>query len=164
MSSEVLSAVIAAAVSLTVATVTLVVSHRSTTASLRRDAERQDAEFRRTMTARLYDRRVATYPGLFQATSAFRRSRMRDAPKLVPHLRQALAEVDEWHSREGGLLLSPRGHQRLLDLRRAVRAVSDGEVYQGHLDELTTAIWTSKNELRKAMRADLGLLFEEDDG
>ena len=74
VSSGVTAAVIAAVVSIVVAAGSVTVTFLTTRASLRRDHERQEAEFRRTMTERLYDRRVAVYPGLFRATDAFRSS------------------------------------------------------------------------------------------
>lgn len=73
------------------------------------------------MTARLYDRRVAIYPGLFRVTDAFSQSRISDAQDLRGHLSEALADVDTWHAEEGGLLLSARAYEQLLELRIAVR-------------------------------------------
>jgi cobalamin biosynthesis Mg chelatase CobN len=59
-------------------------------------------------------------------------------------------------------MLSAPAYRELLELRRAVRAYlkepSDSEL----LSQLKREIWHRKNGLRTAMRADLGLLFEED--
>jgi hypothetical protein len=162
MASQVVAAAIAAGVSLVVAVGTVTVTYLTTRASLRRDHERQEAEFRRTMTARLYDRRVAVYPGLFAATAAFRRSQLNDAQDLRGHLRDALARVDEWHGQEGGLMLSADAYARLLDLRGLVRQCIQENPDRERLEELRHDIWSCKNRLRKAMRADLGLLFDED--
>ena len=121
VTSEVWAALIAAAVSTLAGAGTVWVTHRSTSATLRRDAERQQAEFRRAMTERLYERRMATYPGLFDATSAFRRSKMRAAADLPLHLRATLDLVDDWQSKQGGLILSPNAHRCLRRLRDDVR-------------------------------------------
>lgn len=121
MSSGVTAAVIAAVVSVVVAIGSVTVTFLTTRASLRRDHERQEAEFRRAMTERLYDRRVAAYPGLFKATEAFRKSRLSSSEDLRNHLAAALAQVDEWHGQGGGLLLSARAYEQLLQLRSAVR-------------------------------------------
>jgi hypothetical protein len=162
MSSGVTAAVIAAAVSVAVATGTVTVTFLTTRASLRRDHERQEAEFRRTMTERLYDRRVAVYPGLFRATDAFRHSRLNDAKDLRSHLAEAVAEVDNWHAQEGGLLLSAGAYEQMLGLRIAVRQYLNEAADSERTEQLKHDIWSRKNRLRDAMRADLGLLFDED--
>lgn len=155
------AAVIAAVVSIVVAVGSVIVTFLTTRAALRRDHERQEAELRRAMTGRLYDRRVEVYPGLFRATEAFRTSHLESAPDLRSHLARALEGVDAWHAAEG-LMLSAPAYRELLELRRAVRAYlkepSDSEL----LSQLKREIWHRKNGLRTAMRADLGLLFEED--
>ncbi len=102
-----MAAVIAAVVSVVVVAAGSVgVTYLTTRASLRRDHDRQQAEFRPTMTARLCDRRVATYPELFAATDAFRNSRLDAAQDTRHHLEQAMAQVDKWHAAGGGLVLS----------------------------------------------------------
>ena len=67
-----MSSALAAAASVVVAVGSVTLTVLSTRAGLRRDHVRVGAEFQRLMTARLYDRRVTTYPGLFAATEAFR--------------------------------------------------------------------------------------------
>jgi hypothetical protein len=158
----VVTALIAAGVSVVVAAATGVVTYLTTRASLRRDRDRQQAEFRRNMTARLYDRRVAVYPGLFAATDAFRRSHINGADDLATHLREALAEVDEWHAREGGLMLSADAYMQFLHLRLAARRLIENISDHEHLAEYKQGVWACKNRLRTAMRADLGLMFDED--
>ena len=162
MSSAITAAVIAAVVSVVVAAGSVAVTFLTTRASLRRDHERQQAELRPTMTVRLYDRRVAVYPGLFAATEAFRNSRLDSANDMRRHLTQALEEVDQWHAAEGGLILSMPAYQQLLQLRRAVRRFIQEPADSAHLGQLRHDIWTRKGQLRAAMRADLGLLFDED--
>ena len=164
MGSEVWTALIAAGVSVVAGAGTVWVSHRSTVATLRRDTERQQAEFRRGMTERLYERRMATYPGLFHATSAFRRSKMRDAPDLTAHLHDALDKVDDWQSEQGGLILSPRAHASVRRLRDDVSAaIADNTNATEASDTHIAKIWARKNELRLALRDDLGLLFGDED-
>jgi hypothetical protein len=156
------AAVIAAVVSVIVATGSVIVTFLTTRASLRRDHDRQEAEFRRTMTARLYDRRVAVYPGLFAATDAFRTSRLTAAKDLGKHLAEALEQVDKWHAAEGGLILSTPAYEQLLELRKAVRRYIQAPADSDQLDQLRHEVWDRKGKLRAAMRADLGLLFDED--
>lgn len=153
---------IAAGVSVVVGAGSVAVTFVTTQASLRRDRQRQEAEFRRTMTARLYDRRVALYPGLFAATAAFRNSRLSAASDMHRHLAEALEQVDDWHTKEGGLILSTRAYEQLLELRRAVRRYLQEPADSEGLDQLQHDIWHRKGALRAAMRADLGLLFDED--
>jgi hypothetical protein len=154
--------VIAAVVSVVVAAGSVTVTFLTTRASLRRDHERQEAEFRRTMTEKLYDRRVAVYPGLFGATEAFRSSQLDSVQDLRNHLAQALAQIDKWHAQEGGLMLSASAYKQLLALRGAVRHYMEESQGSDRLEQLKHEIWSRKNSLRAAMRADLGLLFDED--
>lgn len=162
MSSGITAAVIAAVVSVVVAAGSAAVTFLATRASLRRDHERQEAEFRRAMTERLYDRRVAVYPGLFIATEAFRNSRLNNSKDLRSHLITALAQVDEWHAQEGGLLLSARAYAHLLELRAAVRQCINDEPDSERLKQLKHEIWACKGSVCMAMRADLGLLYDDD--
>ena len=143
MSSAVAAAVIAAAVPVAVAVGSVAVTFVTTRATLRRDHERQAAEFRRVMTARLYDRRVATYPGLFAATDAFRNSRLDAAQDLHRHLADALGQVDRWHAGEGGLILSDRVYGQLLGLRQAVRYLHESAGSE-QLSRLRQEIWQCK--------------------
>jgi len=162
VNSALTAAVIAAVVSIVVAVASVAVTFLTTRASLRRDHERQEAEFRRTMTERLYDRRVAVYPGLFAATDAFRNSRLDAAQDVGSHLAEALEQVDAWHAAEGGLILSMPAYEQLLELRGAVRRLLREPTGSDQLDRLRQDIWNRKGQLRAAMRADLGLLFDED--
>ena len=114
------------------------------------------------MTARLYDRRVAVYPGLFQITDAFRNSRLSNVADLRSHLAEALARVDEWHATSGGLILSASAYDEMIELRRAVRHYLSEPADSDQLDQIRNEIWSRKGRLRAAMRADLGLLFDED--
>jgi hypothetical protein len=155
------AAIVAAVVSAVVGAGSVAATFLATRATLRRDHDRQEAEFRRTMTARLYDRRVATYPGLFAATEAFRRSRLSATHDMHGHLTDAIAEIDRWHASEG-LIMSNRAYEQLLGLREAVRRYLREPAGSDQLDELTDDIWTRKGQLRTAMRGDLGLLFDED--
>src|SRR5215469_9962469 len=162
LSSALAAAVIAAIVSVVVAAGSVAVTVVTTRATLRRDRERQKAEFQRTMTARLYDRRVAIYPGLFAATDAFRNSRLNTATDLHRHLADAIVEVDRWLATEGGLILSMRAYAQLLELRLAVRRCLCEPADSDQLEQFKHEIWDRKGKLRAAMRADLGLLFDED--
>ena len=172
MTNEITTALIAAGVSIVVAAAAGTATFVTTRASLHRDHERQEADFRRAMTTRLYDRRVSVYPGLFQATAAFRRSNMHEASNIESHLRDAIDRVNSWHEKEGGLLLSSNAHQELLDLRQSVKDYlrQREDDSSTPLDEATrllheerlNSIWRHKNDLRAAMRKDLGLLFDED--
>lgn len=100
--------------------------------------------------------------GLFQITDAFRKSRLSSAADLRAHLSEALARVDDWHAAEGGLVLSSAAYTHMIELRVAVRRYLGEPDDTGLLDQIKHDIWLRKGELRAAMRADLGLLFDED--
>lgn len=167
MSSEVAAAVIASAVSFSVAIATVLVTIVTTRHTLRRDQERQRAEFDRHMTMRLYERRMEVYPGLFAATGSFRRSRLQAADDPMKLIAEGLVRIDEWHENAGGLLLSPEAYDRFLELRRTARASIDklrnlsGDGNRPDREGIVDGVWQRKNELRDKMRQDLRLLFSE---
>ena len=113
------------------------------------------------MTVRLYDQRVAAYPGLFVATEGFRMSRLNSAKDLRAHVSNTLEQVEQWGAKEG-LVLSDVAYARLLDLRMAVRRLLQDVSDEQGVQKLKEEVWTCKNRLRGAIRADLGLLFDED--
>lgn len=87
---------------------------------------------------------------------------MNNAADLRSHLTEALARLDEWHAVEGGLLLSAAAYDEMIELRQALRRYLSEPADSGLLDQLQHDIWSHKGHLRRAMRADLGLLFDED--
>jgi hypothetical protein len=162
VTSEVAAAVIAAVVSVVVAAASVGVTFITTRASLRRDRDRQEADFRRKMTEKLYDRRVVAYQGLFGITESFRSSKLNGTKDLSSHFTQALERLDEWLTSEGGLILSDSAYKELLSLRGCVRRYLAEGPDSDRRPRLKDNIWARKNSLRSALRADLGLLFDED--
>src|ERR1700685_3961746 len=115
MTSNVTSAGIAAVVSFVVPLATGTATYLTTRASWRRDHDRQQADLRRSMTARLYDRRMAVYPGLFAATEACRMSRLDGTQDVRAHVRDGLTQVEQWGALEGALILSDVAYARFLE-------------------------------------------------
>ena len=60
------------------------------------------------------------------------------------------------------LILSPTAYRQMIELRRSVRRYLSEPPASELLDQLQHDIWMRKGQLRTAMRADLGLLFDED--
>jgi hypothetical protein len=114
------------------------------------------------MTARLYDRRMAVYPGLFAATEAFRMSRLDGTQDVRAHVRDGLTQVEQWGALEGALILSDVAYARFLELRVAARRLIQDADDKEHLQERKQDLWNCNNRLRSAIRADLGLMFDED--
>lgn len=154
--------VMAAVVSVAAAAGSAAVTCLTTRAWLQRGHDRQEAEFRRAMTARLCDRRAAVYSGLCQVTDAFRNSPMDNAADLRSHLAGALARGwADGIAVEGGLLLSAAACDQMIELRQALRRYLSEPADSGLPGQLQHGIWPHEGQLRRAVRADPGLLLDE---
>ena len=89
-------------------------------------------------------------------------SQLDSVQDLRNHLTEALVRMHEWHAGEGGLMLSANASEELLQLRTAVRQYLEKSAHHDQLEQAKHDIWSHRNRLREAMRADLGLLFDED--
>lgn len=155
-----LSAVVAAVVSLAVGLVT----YRATTSGHRSERLKLERELQRTMTSKLYDRRMEAYPRAWEISDALRRSRMRagNAQQDPEYFAKVLAELDQWTATAGAMILSKEAVEASIDMRLALREAPAGP--DGYSDEQVERIWRSKGRLRQELRRDVDLLFSEDDG
>ncbi len=89
-------------------------------------------------------------------------TRLNEAADLRSHVRESLAQVEQWGALEGALILSDVAYGRFLELRLAARRLIEAADDEGRLQEFKEDVWSCKNRLRSAIRADLGLMFDED--
>jgi len=114
-----------------------------------------------SMTAKLYDVRIESYPKGMQITEALRKSQLAGEVTLsVDYLNRIVEDLDAWYSSWAGFVLSRRAAQCFSALRQAIREKpeSNGMYSPEQIDRMVTA----RREFRVALRADILLLFNED--
>jgi hypothetical protein len=102
MDTAVLTAIVSAVVSLTVTLITVFVSR----SSIKAEREKLERELQRSMTARLYDARLESYPRAMEVTEGLRKSRLVEQPDRVSqaYFRNILEELNQWHATKAPLL------------------------------------------------------------
>lgn len=151
MSDAVLTAAIAAAVSLLVSLITIW-----------SEGKRHEREMTRRSTEKVLDLRLKAYPLVFKITDQVTGHILfsEDKPITPEALHATLEELQEWHRAMAGFLLTPKSIRAYRALREALAArPAESDCYTRRQLE---AIWTTKNEFRGALKADLYLLYKED--
>jgi hypothetical protein len=115
----VLSAAIAAIVSLVVALISFVTNKNT----LKSEREKFERELQRTMTSKLYDLRLEMYPEAIAITDGLRKSRMAAQQERLSetYFKDILTKLDEWHGARAFLLLSRSAVDTLYTLRKVLR-------------------------------------------
>ncbi|KAM3106370.1 hypothetical protein ACKFKH_18960 [Phormidesmis sp. 146-20] len=154
----ILSAVIAAGVSVVIALISYIANRNA----LKLQNEKFERELQRSMTTKLYDKRLEIYPEAIQITDGLRRSKIAIQGKGVPeeYFKGIVAKLDEWHSTRAFLLLSENAVQAFYALRKVVREKPgvEGVYSEEHLEKM----WKAKGAFRYALRADIQLLYREE--
>lgn len=158
LSDVLISAIVAALVSLLTAMVTYFAQRRA----LMIEREKFEKQLQRALTEKLYDLRLASYPKALEITEGLRRSRLwSEESKLTEaYLQGILTELDTWNSTRAAFLMSDNGLDALQALRGALRVKpqADGTF----TDEQIERIWRAKGRLRSALRNDVILLYGEE--
>jgi len=153
----VISSIATLIISLVVIMVSLSVS-RSTLSAAR---EKLDRELLRSMTAKLYDVRIESYPRGMEITEALRKSQLAGNVNLSEdYLNGIKTLLDSWYSSNAGFVLSRHSAQCYAALRKVLREKPESN--DGYLPEQIDGIVTARREFRVALRADILLLFNED--
>jgi len=114
------------------------------------------------MTAKLYDVRIETYPKGMELTEALRKSQLAgDVTLTKDYLDAIVSQLDLWYSSRAGFVLSRNSAQCFAALHKAIREKpqSNGMYLPEQIDRMVKA----RREFRMALRADILLLFNEDD-
>lgn len=159
MEAAVLTAIVSAIVSLIV-TILTVYASKST---MRAEREKLERELQRSMTARLYDARIEAYPEAMQITEALRRHRLEDQGENLSedYLHAILTKIDSWHATKAAFIISRNSLYKLYALRKVLREKpeSNGRYSQEQVSNIRDA----KGRFRAALRADIQLLFKEEE-
>ena len=153
-----LSALIAALVSITVA----LISYFSNRNELKLQREKLEREQQRSMTTKLYDKRLEVYPEAIHITDGLRKSKLSAQGQGLSedYFRIILDKLDEWHSQKAFLLLSEQAIQSFYALRWVLR--EKPETTNGYPQEYLERIRKAKGKFRHALRLDIQLLYSEE--
>lgn len=150
MAEVVVPAVIAAAVSVTISLYTQMLLHR------------QWAEDRnRSMTERLYERRIETYPIAMRLTEPLRGDVLRDfrGDKALL-LADVGSKLEDWRSGDAAFIVSRKSHAATMSLRDALQSqLAEGDRFT---EAEVETLWNAKNDFRLSLRQDMRLLYGED--
>ncbi|NJM84849.1 MAG: hypothetical protein HC839_00705 [Leptolyngbyaceae cyanobacterium RM2_2_21] len=153
-----LSAAIAAIISLVVAAI----SYLTNKNALQAERDRFEQELQRNMTTKLYNARLEIYPEAIAITDGLRKSRMGSQAETISqeYFSNLLIKLDQWHSTKAFLLLSPSAVKTLYQLRKLLRQQpeADGK----YTEEQLNKIWQAKGSFRSALRSDIQLLYKEE--
>ncbi len=152
-----LAPIISAIASLVVILISVFVS-RNTIMAARQTLEKQQLG---SMTAKLYDIRIESYPKGMEITEALRKTQLAgDVTLSVDYLNKIVSQLDLWYSSKAGFVLSRHSAQCFSALHKAVREKPDtnGVYLPEQIDRMVRA----RREFRMALRADILLLFNED--
>jgi len=114
-----------------------------------------------SMTAKLYDVRIESYPKGMEITEALRKTQLAGEVTLtVDYLNNIVSQLDLWYSSKAGFVLSRNSAQCFSALHKAIREkpALNGKYLPEQIDRMVSA----RREFRMALRADILLLFNED--
>ena len=157
MQAATLTPIITAIVSLVVISFSAYVSWLTIT-SARRTLEKQQLG---SMTAKLYDVRIDSYPKGMEITEALRKSQIAgDVTLTADYLNDIVSKLDSWYSSQAGFVLSRNSAQRFATLHKAIKEKpeSNGMYLPEQIDRMVRA----RREFRMALRDDILLLFNDD--
>jgi hypothetical protein len=158
MDTAVLTTIVSAVVSLTVTLITVFVSK----SSIKAERDKLERELQRSMTAKLYDARLESYPRAMEITEGLRKSRLAEQRDRLSqaYFRTILEELDQWHATKAAFIVSRSSLERLWDLREQLRQKPglDG----GYSSEQLQNIVDAKGRFRRSLWSDMQLLFKED--
>jgi hypothetical protein len=159
LGTTILTAIISATVSLTVTLITVF----ATRSTIKAEREKFERELQRSMTIKLYDARMAAYPQAMEITEGLRNSRLAEQGENLAedYFKDIITKLDEWHATNAAFIMSRNSLGNLYTLRRALREKpeSDGKYSSAQIKK----IWDTKAEFRSGLRADIQLLFKEEE-
>jgi hypothetical protein len=149
-------ALIAGSVSLIVSSIGLGAT-LITNAANRRRLER---EIRHKFVEKLYEIRLETYPEAFEITQLILRRKMPMKINKRDELMAIRKRLLEWSNGKAALVISRQSMRALYALKDALnkRPASEDE----YTDEQVQKIWITRNQFRRSLRRDLGILLNED--
>lgn len=152
-----MTALIAALVSLVVS----LIAYFAQKHQMRSEWQRQDREMQRRFTEKLYDLRLNSYPKAFEITDKLRGALIKGENITEDYVRGVMDELLAWHKTKAGFILTEKSLKAFYQLRSALSTEPEnGNVYSSRQKN---EIWECKNRFRALLRADLNLLYTEEE-
>ncbi|MDH5728297.1 MAG: hypothetical protein OEZ58_04865 [Gammaproteobacteria bacterium] len=156
MSTQLVSAMIAASVSIVVG----LLGYMASKWALLNARELQTQEQKRRLTEKLYEIRLHAYPRAFAITDRLRGENIFNQKLSSDFLTSVLDELFVWHRSKAGFVLSTESIKAFYQIRGSLgQKPAPGTIYS---EEQKQSIWNAKNNLRATLRADLHLLYIEE--
>jgi hypothetical protein len=148
------SAIIAAITSLIISTFSVYLSFRNQI----QQKEQFDKNQKRALTNKLYELRLENYPKAFSITEWLQKSKGNNLdPK---NALKVLEDLKEWKTGTISLIMSKVSVDKFYELRDALsKQPALGNSYS---NEQIEKIWILRNQFRRSLRKDIGLLYEEE--
>jgi hypothetical protein len=150
-------------VALIAGSVSLVVSAIGSGATLFTNAanrRRLEREIRHKFVEKLYEIRLEVYPEAFEITQLILR---RKTPMKINKRDELMAirkRLLEWSNSKAALVLSRRSMRAFYALKNALN--KQPGLKDEYTDEQVEKIWSARNQFRRCLRRDLGVLLDED--
>lgn len=158
LNDVVLTGIVAAAVSIVTAFISYLANQRAIVV----EREKFERGLQRSLTEKLYERRLAAYPDALRLTEPLRKSNLwnKEKPLSKEYLQHVLTELESWNINQAAFLLSHQALEALWELRRALR--DDPSEEGQYSEEQLMRMWKAKDRFRKELRKDIFLLFGEE--
>lgn len=155
MSTQIIIAIIASLTSLFISLIT----YFQTNLREKRQSEEFDRIQKRATTTKLLDLRLDSYPKAFEITEKIRKTHGGNLNPIV--IKSVCDELNAWRSGIVRLIISSESQWCLFELRAALS--KNPEKLNEYSTEQVDKIWNLRNDLRKSLRKDIGILHEEDE-
>lgn len=152
----VIVALIAGSVSLAVSAIGFVAT-LLTNAANRRRLER---EIRHKFVEKLYEIRLEVYPEAFEITQLIQRRKMPLRINKRDELMAIRKRLLEWSNGKAALVISRPSMKALYALKNVLN--KQPGLTDGYTEEQVQKIWVARNQFRRCLRRDLGILLNED--
>ena len=110
---------------------------------------------------KLYEIRLKHYGRAFEITDRLGKTDGLKEEEILPYFQQKIKELREWKMGEVNLVISDKSIEKFYDLLNATRL--DETQTTSYSVEQKALIWDTRNNFRKSLREDLGLLRKIDE-
>ena len=128
---------------------------------LQSQKEHLERELQRKFTEKLYDLRLDMDPQAFEITDQLRGEYIFKGNLNQETLKEVRTKIQDWNKTKAGFLLSQNSLKAFYELRKSLGAhPEDNGKYS---DRQRKQIWQCKNRFRGALKADVNLLYAEEE-
>jgi len=157
MNPAILTAIIAATVSLIVAIISFITNRRS----IQSEREKLEREMQRRLTEKLYDLRLESYPKAFEITDLLRGDLIFNKGMTRKDFLDIRDKLFDWQRTKAAFIMSEsalRAFRNLLD--KLNMKPESGTTFK---ESETKEIWRAKNQFRGSLRGDINLIYSEEE-